>query len=71
MPTIITLLAIVIVFLLIKVIKQAIRINDLEAYYDWEETDKHVHKDNGMVYVSNPPKYKCKDCGKFYLINNK
>lgn len=28
---------------------------------------KHEH--NGMMYMSNPLKYKCKKCGEFYLSN--
>lgn len=27
------------------------------------------HEHNGMMYMSNPPKYKCKKCGDFYLSN--
>lgn len=30
-------------------------------------TCKHVHEKDEKIYFSNPPKYRCKRCGEFYI----
>lgn len=30
----------------------------------------HKHESDGLQYLSNPPQYKCKQCGAFYYINH-
>jgi hypothetical protein len=31
-----------------------------------KERLNHIHQDDGNAYLSNPPQYKCKDCGEFF-----
>ena len=40
--------------------------NDIQINQHQVDIDRCQHENDGMVYCSNPPKYKCLKCGEFY-----